>query len=325
MSPDTQSDRADRPIAVVAMGGHAFIGSGESGTIEDHERNAAAICGQLMTLVERDYNLVITHGNGPQVGAALLKEEQSGHDLPPMPLDVLVAETEGSLGYLMQQALLNNLRRREVHRYVVTVICQVVVDKADPAFREPRKPIGPFLSQEEAERRQAERGWQIAEDAGRGWRRLVPSPMPTKIVQRLMIRDAARQGHIVIACGGGGIPICKNDRNDYEGIEAVVDKDWTSSILAREIGADLLIILTDVPRAYLNYNQPDQRPLSALTIGETETYLGQGHFAHGSMRPKVEAILDFLKSSGKRGLITSPSLLAPALDGHEGTHFIGRV
>lgn len=318
-------DRSGRPTAVVAMGGHAFMGRGESGTIQEHWRNADAICGQLMTLVERDYNLVITHGNGPQVGERLLKEELAKGQLPQMPLDVLVADTEGSLGYILQQALLNQLRRHQCRRYVVTVISQVVVDPADPAFAQPSKPIGPFFTRAEAEARRDALGWQVAEDAGRGWRRVVPSPRPVKIIQRHMIRDAARAGHIVVACGGGGIPVAQTEAGDYVGVEAVVDKDRTSSILATQIGADLLIILTDVPKVYLNFRQPDQLPLSALTVGQTERYLAEGHFATGSMRPKVEAILEFLKAGGKRGLITSPALLNRALDGEEGTHFIGRV
>lgn len=314
-----------RPIAIVAMGGHAFMAPGELGTIEQHRRNATAICEQLMGLVARDYNLVITHGNGPQVGALLLREEQSRNLGAVMPLDVLVADTEGRLGYILQQALLNELHRRSVRRHVVTVICQVLVDAGDPALRKPTKPVGPFLSREEAEKRQQAHGWEIVEDAGRGWRRVVPSPRPTRIVQRDMIRDATVHGHIVITCGGGGIPICENTQGDFEGIEAVVDKDRTSAVLGAEIGAELLVILTAEPRVYLNYKKPNQVALSALTMGETERYLAEGHFAAGSMGPKVEAILDFLKAGGRRGLITSPELLNQALDGEAGTHFVGRV
>jgi len=320
-----ETHKITRPIALVAMGGHAFIEKGERGTIHDHERNAARICQHLMTLVERNYNIVITHGNGPQVGNLLLKNEMAKDEVAQMPLDVLVAETEGSLGYILQQAMLNELRKRNVKRYVVTVVSQVIVDRNDPAFSKPTKPIGPFLSQEEAEQRRDTLGWVIVEDAGRGWRRVVPSPHPIKIVQRHTIRDAAAQGHIVIACGGGGIPIIYNDEDNYEGVEAVIDKDLTSSILASQIGAELLIILTAVPKVYINFNKPDQHALSALTIGETERYIAEKHFPAGSMGPKIEAILNFLKAGGKRGLITSPELLVKAMDGLEGTHFIGRV
>jgi carbamate kinase len=314
-----------RPIVVAAMGGHAFIQRGEKGDIHDHERNAAAICDSLMTLVERDYNLVVTHGNGPQVGNMLLQNELTLDSVPSMPLDVLVANTEGFLGYVLQQALLNHLRRRQIKRYVVTMITQVLIERDDPAFQNPSKPIGPFLTKEQAEERRDRLGWKIIEDSGRGWRRLVASPRPVRVVQRFMIRDAARAGHVVVACGGGGIPIVRNQDKDYEGIEAVIDKDLTSSVLAAEIGAELLIILTDVPQVYANYGKPDQRPLGAVTLEEIEALQAEGHFGRGSMGPKVEAIINFLKAGGKRGLITSPARLADALDGRAGTHFIGKI
>jgi carbamate kinase len=319
------SDPIGRPIVLVAMGGHAFIQRGETGDIHDHERNAVTICGSLMTLVDRNYNLVVTHGNGPQVGNLLLQNELTGDSVPSMPLDVLVANTEGFLGYVLQQALLNHLRRRESKRYVVTMITQVLVERDDPAFQDPSKPIGPFLTKEQAEERRDRLGWKIIEDAGRGWRRLVASPRPVRVVQRFMIRDSARAGHIVVACGGGGIPIIRGKDNDYEGIEAVIDKDLTSSVLAAEIGAELLIILTDVPQVYVNYGKPDQRALGAVTLEEIEARQAEGHFARGSMGPKVEAIVGFLRAGGKRGLITSPARLADALDGRAGTHFVGKI
>ena len=315
----------ERPIVVVAMGGHAFMQRGESGDIHDHERNAIAICGSLMTLVERDYNMVVTHGNGPQVGNALLQSELTHGQVPFMPLDVLVANTEGFLGYVLQQALLNHLRRREIKRYVVTMITQVLVEPDDPAFQNPSKPIGPFLTKEQAEERRDKLGWKILDDSGRGWRRLVPSPKPVRVVQRLMIRDSAKAGHIVVACGGGGIPIVRGKDRNYEGIEAVIDKDLTSSVLAAEIGAELLIILTDVPQAYIHYGQPGQKALGAVTLEEIEALQKEGHFGKGSMGPKVEAIVNFLKSGGKRGLITSPAKLGDALDGRGGTHFVGKI
>jgi carbamate kinase len=315
----------ERPIVVVAMGGHAFMQRGESGDIHDHERNAIAICGSLMTLVERDYNMVVTHGNGPQVGNALLQSELTHGQVPFMPLDVLVANTEGFLGYVLQQALLNHLRRREIKRYVVTMITQVLVEADDPAFQNPSKPIGPFLTKEQAEERRDKLGWKILDDSGRGWRRLVPSPKPVRVVQRLMIRDSAKAGHIVVACGGGGIPIVRDKDRNYEGVEAVIDKDLTSSVLAAEIGAELLIILTDVPQAYIHYGQPGQKALGAVTLEEIEALQKEGHFGKGSMGPKVEAIVNFLKSGGKRGLITSPARLGDALDGRAGTHFVGKI
>lgn len=317
---------ASRPLVLVAMGGHAFMQKDEQGTVEDHERNADRIAGLLMTLIERDYHLVITHGNGPQVGSLLIQHEQCREVVPPMPLDVLVAMTEGSLGYFLQQSLLNQLRGRNIKRYVVTVVTQVVVDEKDPAFDNPNKPIGPFLSREEAERRRDQWGWQIREDAaGRGWRRLVPSPTPKRVIQRSMIRDAVRAGHIVVACGGGGVPIRVDDGDRYRGVEAVVDKDLTSSVLAANIGAELLIILTAVPQVYAHFGKPDQRPLGAVTLEEIEQLYAEGHFPAGSMGPKIEAVIGFLRHGGKRALITDPDNLPSALEGRAGTHFIGRL
>jgi len=320
------SEATARPVVVVAMGGHAFMQHGETGSIEEHERNASQICGSLMTLVERQYNIVVTHGNGPQVGNLLLQSELTLGTVPGMPLDVLVANTEGFLGYVLQQALLNHLRRRKIQRYVVTMITQVIVERDDPAFREPTKPIGPFLTREQAEERSERLGWRIAEDAGRGWRRLVASPRPVRVVQRAMIGDSARLGHIVVACGGGGIPIIRQlDTNDYLGVEAVVDKDLTSSVLATEIGAELLIILTDVAQVYLDYRKPSQRALGAVTIEEIESYQKAGHFAAGSMGPKIEAVIAFLRAGGRRAMITNPDSLVDALEGRAGTHFVGKI
>lgn len=316
---------AHRPLVVVALGGHAFMAKGEIGTHEEHLRNAGAICEQLMTLVERGYRLVITHGNGPQVGALLERDEMRGDSLPIKPLDVLVAQTEGSLGYYLQQAMLNSLRRRDIRRYVVTVVTQVVVDEEDEAFNDASKPVGPFLSEAEAKRRANEQGWTVGEDAGRGWRRLVPSPVPEKVIQRSMIREAAMEGHIVIACGGGGIPVSRSEDGDYTGVEAVIDKDLTSGLLAKEIEADLLIILTAVDSVYLHFGEQNQTPLGAVTLAECARYIDEGHFPPGSMGPKVRAIREFLIAGGARGLVTSPHRLDEALRGEAGTHFIGRI
>lgn len=314
-----------RPIVLVAMGGHAFMQKGEKGSIEEHERNAAKIAQLLMSLVERDYHLVITHGNGPQVGSLLLQHEMARAEAPQLPLDVLVAMTEGSLGYILQQALLNELRKRDIRRYVVTVVTQVLVDERDPAFDDPTKPIGPFLPLEEAERRRDTLGWKIKEDAGRGWRRLVPSPRPVRVIQRQMIRDTARNGHIVVACGGGGIPIAKNPHDQYVGMEAVIDKDLTSSVLAADVGAALLIILTAVSQVYVDFGKPSQRPLGAVTLEEIEAYSAEGHFEPGSMGPKIDAVIQFLRGGGRRALITNPESLPQAIEGRAGTHFVGKI
>ncbi len=314
------------PIVLVAMGGHAFMQPGEAGTIEDHERNAAGIATLLMTLVERDYFVCITHGNGPQVGNLLLQQEvASASGVPALPLDVLVAMTEGSLGYILQQALLNELRKRQSKRYVVTVVTQVVVDEGDLAFHEPSKPIGPFLSRAEAEKRRDTLGWKVKEDAGRGWRRLVPSPLPLKVVQRYMIRDAVRQGHIVIACGGGGIPVQRKADGQFGGLEAVIDKDLTSAVLATDVGAALLVILTAVPQVCVNFGRADERSLGAVTLEEIEKLQAEGHFPPGSMGPKIEAVVRFLRAGGRRALITNPASLPQAIDGRAGTHFVGGI
>lgn len=315
-----------RPTAVVAVGGHAFMQKGEDGTIDEHWRNAGVLCRHLMSLVERGYDLVITHGNGPQVGNLLLQQESSPPGVPPMPLDVLVAQTEGSLGYVMQQALLNELRARHIPRYVVTVVTQVVVDPADTAFENPAKPIGPFLSRRDAEDRARRLGWKIKEDAGRGWRRLVPSPRPVDVIQKSTIRDSAVRGDIVLAGGGGGIPIVRDrETGRFVGVEAVIDKDLTSSVLARVIGADLFVILTAVPQVYVRFGQPDQRALGALTLEEIEDFRSEGHFPPGSMGPKIDAIIDYLRGDGVRALITNPDSLEDALSGRAGTHFVGRL
>jgi carbamate kinase len=326
--PDHNERSGDRQTVVVALGGHAFMQRGELGTHEQHLHNADLICEQLMTLVERDYRLIITHGNGPQVGALMERDELRGDALPVRPLDVLVAQTEGSLGYYLQLALLNSLRRRDIRRFVVTVVTQVIVDPDDPAFAHPTKPVGPCLTEAVAKEREETFGWSVGEDVGRGWRRLVPSPKPHRVIQRDMIREAAGRGHIVVAAGGGGIPVLRSDSsdsNDYVGVEAVIDKDLTSGALAREVGADLLIILTAVDSVYLNFDQANQTPLGAVTLAECARYIDEGHFPPGSMGPKVDAIRDFLEHGGTRGLITSPKGLTAALDGAAGTHFVGRI
>lgn len=316
------------PTVVVAMGGHAFIKPGERGTYEEHTRNARAMCAELLTFVERGYNLVITHGNGPQVGALLQRVELTRDVLLTQPLDMLVAQTEGSLGYLLQRALLNEMKPRHIERFVVTMITQVLVDSQDPAFSKPSKPVGPFFSQDDAERARDQFGWVIGEDPGRGWRRRVPSPHPQRIIQRDMIREAAMAGNIVIAAGGGGIPVTMSpdpDDDDFVGIEAVIDKDLTSGVLATDVDAELLVILTAVDGVYLDFGTPQQRRLGAVTMAECNRYIEDEQFPMGSMGPKVAAIYRFLQRGGRRGLITDAAHLREALDGLSGTHFIGKI
>ncbi len=314
------------PTVVVAMGGHAFMLPGQQGTHAQATQNARRIAKEVLKLVERGYNVVLTHGNGPQVGNLLTRVELTRDVVPPQPLDVLVAQTEGSLGYLLQCAMLNELRSRDLRRYVVTVVTQVLVDRDDPAFGNPVKPVGPSMTEAEAQRRRAEFGWEVKPDGKRGWRRVVPSPRPIKVIQRHMIRDAVHAGHIVIAGGGGGIPMVKDPTsNDYVGVEAVIDKDRTSSVLATDVGAELLVILTAVDGVYVNWGQPDQMRLGAVTMAECKRYIDAGQFPQGSMGPKVEAIYGFLERGGRRGLITDAANLLDALDGRAGTHFVGRI
>ena len=315
------------PVVVVAMGGHAFVLDDEEPDDQAHSKNARIVSAELMTLLERGYNLVITHGNGPQVGYMLERCEATADRLPRKPLDVLVAQTEGMLGYYLQRAMLNELRARSLERFVVTMVTQVLVDPDDPALLSPSKPIGPFYSQQEAERSRDERGWSVVQDGSRGWRRVVPSPRPHQILQAGMVRDAMQSGNIVIAAGGGGIPvtIARDGSQELVGIEGVIDKDLTSGVLATDIGAELLVILTAVDGVYLDWGQPTERRLGAVTMAECERYTRDGQFPRGSMGPKVEAIHGFLQRGGRRGLITDPASLRDALDGKTGTHFIGRI
>ena len=304
---------------LVALGGNALFPERGSGTVEEQEAIAKRTCVQLLPLIATGDPIVITHGNGPQVGRVLLRNELLRDQIPPAPLDVCVGSTEGTMGYILQQALLNELRRNSVERYVVTMITQVIVGRDDPAFQNPTKPIGPFFEKDKADALQVERGWAMVEDAGRGYRRVVPSPKPERIIQSKMIRRLAVVGHVVIALGGGGIPIQRSESGDYVGVEAVIDKDLASALLASQIKADIFIMLTRVPHACLNYGRPDQRPIGEIQPRVLRRYMAQGHFHAGSMLPKVEAALNYL--AGRRGLsiITRAEDLQDALAGRAGT------
>ena len=315
----TSPDIIGARLVVVALGGNALLQAGEKGTIQEQERNAVQTCRHLLPLLKNDYHIVITHGNGPQVGNILIRNEEASKIVPAMPLDVCVSDSEGSLGYILQQAILNELRRHDIPRYVVTMITQVVVDKNDPAFKNPTKPVGPFYSKEKADQLKKDRQWHLKEDSGRGYRRVVPSPQPVKIIQRPMIRDLAKAGHVVIALGGGGIPIWKKSNGDYEGIEAVIDKDRASSVLAREIKADRFVMLTTVPEVYLNYGQPNQKPVRQMTLTTAKKYLAEGHFHVGSMKPKIEAAVSYLEKRNGKVIITSAEKLSQAMFGQAGT------
>jgi carbamate kinase len=310
-------------VALVAFGGNAFTLQGDDYTVENQRAAANVMCEKLLAVIERGYDLVITHGNGPQVGNLMLQRDLTNDKVPPMPLDILVAQTEGSLGYILQDELLNHLRVHRTGKYVVTMITQVRVDRNDSAFQHPTKPVGPFYSASESAQLLADNpDWQMVEDAGRGYRRIVPSPKPKRIIQSNMIRSLVYSGNVVIAAGGGGIPIIKDENNRYVGVEAVIDKDLTSAMLANDIKADLLIILTGVDKVYLNFGREDQEGLSHLNYSQAKQYLNEGYFPPGSMGPKIESALQYLENGGRRAIITNAENLEAALSGKTGTHLV---
>jgi carbamate kinase len=313
-------DPVHYPTLVLALGGNALIRPGDAGTLAEQQRRISEAMAHTADLVTAGFALVLTHGNGPMVGNLLLQMECARAIVPPMPLFMSDADTEGSLGYLIQQCLVNELHRRGRAQGVATVITQVVVAADDPAFSAPDKPIGPFYTAAEVERLQTERGWRLIEDAGRGWRRAVPSPRPLTVIEQDIISYLLKGGIIVIAAGGGGVPVIRQANGNLAGVEAVIDKDRTAAVLAREINADLLIFLTAVEYVFLDYGKPGQRPLKTLAAAEARQYFEDGQFAAGSMGPKMEAALDFLSRGGKRVLIAQPETLAAALEGHTGTH-----
>jgi carbamate kinase len=313
----------DGSVALVAFGGNALLKAGQKGSIEEQQTAAGQMCDHLLSIIEKGYELVITHGNGPQVGNLLVQRDMTKESIPEMPLDALVAQTEGSLGYVLQQELLNRLRIHRTGKYVVTLITQVLVDETDPALSKPTKPVGPFYRQEDAMKLMNEHpDWKMVEDAGRGYRRVVPSPWPKRIIQSHMIRSLVYSGNVVIALGGGGIPIVKRTDELYSGIEAVIDKDLSSALLASDIKADLFIILTGVDKVYLNFGTKDQEGLSQMTYSQAKQYFLEGHFPAGSMGPKISAALHYLETGGRRVLITSAECIVDALEGRTGTHLV---
>ena len=304
----------NKKIAVVAFGGNALLRGGEIGTIKQQEKHTYDTCIHLLKLLEDGYSIVITHGNGPQVGNIMLRND-AGYDaykIPKMPLDICVADSQGGIGYMIERQMKNILTEHKIRKNVVTFVTQVVVDINDPAFKEPTKPIGAFYLKEEAELlSKANPNLVFKEDPGkRGWRRVVPSPQPQEILNHKIIKDLSKKGNIVIAAGGGGVPVYK-DKNKYlQGVEAVIDKDLASALLAREIGAEAFFMLTDVPKVYLNYKKPDQKELNKMTAAKAEKYFTEGQFAAGSMGPKILAAIDFVKNGGKETIITESTQLS---------------
>ncbi len=311
-----------KKVVVIALGGNALISEGQQGTTAEQFENVRKSLDGIIYCLKQGFAVVITHGNGPQVGNLLLMVEASRNQVPDLPLGVCVADTEGAIGYMIQQSLTNRLRKEGIDRCVVTVLTQVIVDKHDRAFSNPTKPIGPFFIREEAERFHREKGWHIAEDSHRGYRRVVPSPSPLKIVEERAVKTLSEAGDIVIAAGGGGIPVVLKEDGDLEGVDVVIDKDLASAVLARDIKAHCLMMLTGVEHVFLNFKQSKERALSRLTINEAERYLREGHFPPGSMGPKVLAAINFLTWGGELSIITSIDKVKDALDGRTGTMII---
>lgn len=304
---------------VVAIGGNSLITDPAHQSVEDQYLAAAETDHHIAELVAQGLDVVVTHGNGPQVGFILRRSELSSHELHEVPLDVCGADTQGAIGYALQQNLLNDLRERGIDRSVVSLVTQVEVDPHDPAFAAPSKPIGSFMTEAEAARRR-DQGWQVNEDADRGWRRVVASPIPVRIVEIDAIRHLLAGGFVVIGVGGGGIPVTAAPDGSLRGVAAVIDKDLAAALLARELGADLLLISTSVEQVALRFGTPEQEWIDDMTVDEARQYLAEGiHFAAGSMGPKIKAVVSFLDGGGKAAIITSPANIAQALAGEAGT------
>ncbi|MDH3944333.1 MAG: carbamate kinase [Anaerolineae bacterium] len=308
-------------IAVVAVGGNALIKDKTKKSIPDQYDAASETMGHIAAMIQDGWDVVITHGNGPQVGFILRRSELAAHELHPVSLDYCGADTQGAIGYMFQRALRNEFKRRSMDKTAATVVTQVRVDASDPAFENPTKPIGSFLEEDTAKERMAE-GKSFVEDAGRGWRQVVPSPQPVEIVEVKAIQDLVSHGFTVIATGGGGIPVVEGADGDLVGIEAVIDKDFASSLLATHLKADVLLISTAVEKVALNFNTPEEQRLDEMTVAEAEKYIKEGHFLPGSMLPKVQACLQFLTNGGEKALITDPPNIPRALKGETGTWIV---
>ncbi len=313
-----------KQTAVIAIGGNSLITDNAHQAIEDQYQAAKDTTKHIADMIEAGWNVAIGHGNGPQVGLILQQSEVAAKaaGMHETPLDVCGAESQGLIGYLLQQNLQNELYRRKIDQNVATVITQVLVDIKDKAFQNPTKPIGGFMTQEEAHHKKDELGWSIVEDAGRGWRRVVASPLPVEVVELDTVKALIEAGVIVITVGGGGIPVIDAGDGSYIGTAAVIDKDFASSLLAQEIHADLFVISTAVEKVAINYNKPDQKWLDKITVAEAKKYMEEGHFAKGSMLPKMTAVISFLEKGGKQALITNPENIGRALKGETGTWIV---
>jgi carbamate kinase len=318
-----QTDKhSDKPLVVIAIGGNSLIKDREHMDVLDQYRAAGETSKHIASIVTRGYRVVVTHGNGPQVGFVLLRSELAKDVLHQVPLANCVADTQGSIGMQIAQSLQNEFLRQGLQQQVVAIVTQVVVDPEDPSFKHPTKPIGPFMTEAEARQHAEEDGWAIAEDAGRGWRRVVPSPAPLEIIELPSIRTLLHEGTLVVAAGGGGIPVVYKPDGSLRPRPAVIDKDASSCLLACELGASVFIISTDVDKVTLNYGTPDQQEIDRMTVAQCRRYLDDGHFAVGSMKPKIESALTFLENGGKEVIITQPHHLDGALHGIYGTHIV---
>lgn len=305
-------------LAVVAVGGNSLIKDEQHKTIPDQYAATVETSIHIAEMIAAGWNVVLTHGNGPQVGFILRRSELSLGELHPVPLDYCGADTQGAIGYMFQRALHNEFQKRAIQKHAATIVTQVRVDQNDPAFQNPSKPIGSFMGQAIALEHKSREGWSIVEDAGRGWRRVVPSPLPQEIVERDAINALIAQNFLVICSGGGGIPVVEKN-GELVGVEAVIDKDFAASLLARSIGADLFLISTAVEKVAINFNQPNQQWLDQMTLNDAKKFLAEGHFHKGSMGPKIQASIWFVEATGKDALITNPENLARALRGETGT------
>ncbi|MFW9910558.1 MAG: carbamate kinase [Candidatus Thorarchaeota archaeon] len=308
--------------AVIAIGGNSLIKDKNHKTVPDQFAATAETCKHIADMIVQGWDVVITSGNGPQVGFILRRSELAAHELHEVPLDYCGADTQGAIGYMIQRALFNEFSKRNVQKEVASIVTQVLVDKNDPAFKNPNKPIGSFMDESEAKRREKEEKWAIKEDSGRGWRRVVPSPIPKRIIELESIQTLNRLGIIVYAVGGGGIPVIINDKGELEGVAAVIDKDRASSLLATGLNADVLLISTAVEQVYLNFGKPNQEAILQMDHIKAQRYIEEGHFAAGSMLPKIEACVEFIKRGGKKAIITNPENITRTLNGETGTTIV---
>ena len=309
-------------LAVVAVGGNSLILDKDHESIPDQSREAAITVRHIVDMIATGWNVVITHGTGPQVGFILRRSELALEEVPPVPMDYADADLQGGIGYMFIKALYNEFRKRRIDRKAVAIITQTLVDRNDPAFADPSKPIGSQMDEATARRLAARQGWIVKEDAGRGWRRVVPSPLPKTIIEMAAINLLARSGLVVIACGGGGIPVVEDEEGNLTGVEAVIDKDLASSLLARGIGADLLLVSTGVEKVAINFNRPDRQWLDRMTVAEAKKHFADNQFDRGSMGPKIQAVIEFLEGGGSTGLITNPPNIGRALAGETGTFIV---